>query len=198
MWYYLYEVVKIKKIIIISSAVVVIVLVVWAFWVSQDAPVIDNPNEPKQVKFKRTTDAYGDTPFESDKLEEERDFIEMKELAATEERIFLLSDGEWIEQSIIDLIHKRYETVQDGLKYLKNKDVVEKWKWNGNSFVRHIRAFEMDILQDYPDKADYIEALYDAEWTARQAIENPKQLKDDKAVKEVEAKIENARKLREQ
>ena len=189
--------IKIKKYVISFIVVVLVVLGSWAFLVTQD-DVEDSPNTTKKVELKRTTDAYGDIPFESDKLKEHKDFRKMKELAATKERVFLLSDGEWIETAILDQLNERYETVQDGLKNLKNKDVIEKWKWNNDWYALHISAFEADILQDHPDKAEYIEALYDAEWTARQAIEDPKQLKDDNVVKEVEAKIEKARELREQ
>lgn len=189
--------IKIKKYVI--SFIVVVVLVVlgsWAFLVTQDDVAVDNPNT--KVELKRTTDAYGDMPFESDKLKEHSDFRELKELAETDERVFLLSDGEWIETAILDQLYERYKAVQEGLEHLKNKDVIEKWKWNNDWYALYISAFEADILQDHPDKAEYIEALYDAEWTARQAIEDPKQLKDDKVVKEVEAKIEKARELREQ
>ena len=56
--------IKIKKYVISFIVVVLVVLGSWAFLVTQD-DVEDSPNTTKKVELKRTTDAYGDIPFES-------------------------------------------------------------------------------------------------------------------------------------
>lgn len=196
-WYYLYGVNKIKKYVIAFSSVIVVALGVWALWVSQEDPVAENPNEPKPVELKRTTDAYGDMPFESDKLKNVSDYIELAEVASSDERVFLLSDGKWIEQKIIANLVKKYEATQDGLKYL-GEDHVDGWRWHEVSYRRHIDAFKQDILRDYPDKSGYIEALYELEWLVRSSTTTTEFMKDDKRKKEIEEKLKEVQSLREQ
>ena len=188
---------KIKKYVIAFSSVIVVALGVWALWVSQEDPVAENPNEPKPVELKRTTDAYGDMPFESDKLKNVSDYIELAEVASSDERVFLLSDGKWIEQKIIANLVKKYEATQDGLKYL-GEDHVDGWRWHEVSYRRHIDAFKQDILRDYPDKSGYIEALYELEWLVRSSTTTTEFMKDDKRKKEIEEKLKEVQSLREQ